>query len=101
MTKLTAPLSLEAQNVLVILAEPGAEGRLQNPREAIGVTEYDLITRGQPDSLSAYYLRAIVPARVVRELSEADYLATITNRYGDVALVPTIAAAEARAVILS
>mgnify|MGYP002738797474 CR=1 FL=1 len=96
----TAALSIEAQNALITLAEPGRDGRLQNTRAAIGVTEHDLITRDSR-SESGYSLRAIIPARVFGELVAAEYVTSVTNRFGFTYYEPTIAGAEARAAILN
>lgn len=96
----TATLSIEAQTALIILAEPGMGGRLQNARAAIGVTEHDLITRDSRSS-SGYSLCAIIPARVVEELIAAEYVTPVTNRFDFTSYEPTIAGAEARAAILN
>lgn len=95
-----ATLSIAAQTALITLAEPGMNGRLQNARAAIGVTEYDLITRGIRSG-GGYLLRAIVPARVFEELLAAGYITPATNRFGFTYYEPTIAGAEARAAILN
>lgn len=97
MTDPTTALTIEAQALLIPLAEPGANGRLQNPRAAIGVTEYELITRTSADG---YGLRRTAPARITEELLNAGCIATITDRFGFTYYVPTIAGAEARAAIL-